>query len=309
MQFTEEIIKGKMPTKMLPDRYSLILEGGGMRGFYSAGVLDAFMDEGIMFPYIIAVSAGAANVLSYVSGQKGRNRVVAEKYVGSHRYFGMRNLLFKKSLFDFDYIFSCVGKEHVFFDKEVFDNVDVRLLTGAANCDTGETLWYEKDDLGADYIPTIASCSIPMVSKIVHYNGVKLLDGGITSPIPIEKSIADGNKFHIIILTRNKGYYKKPFKYKKIANRFYRKHPLFVEAILKRHEVYNRQVDICEQLEQEGKAIIIRPQSNLEVGRATKNTKKIVKLYDEGYEEGKLAVKKLLEKMEVTNGIRKIRKK
>ena len=135
------------------------------------------------------------------------------------------------------------------------------------------------------------------VSKIVEYNGEKLLDGGITSPIPIEKSIEDGNNFHVIILTRNKGYYKKPFKHKKIANGFYKKYPLFVDALMKRHEVYNRQVDICDKLEQEGKALIIRPQSDLEVSRATKNTKKIVKLYDEGYEEGKVAVKKLLERM------------
>jgi predicted patatin/cPLA2 family phospholipase len=135
-----------------------------------------------------------------------------------------------------------------------------------------------------------------MVSKMVKYQDLELLDGGISSPIPIEESIAAGNKFHVIVLTRNEGYYKKPFKHTTILNRFYKKYPELIGAIMRRHEEYNRQIDLCEKLEKEGKAIIIRPKEQLTIDRASKNVKKILALYEEGIEEGKEAIPKILVK-------------
>ena len=290
MSFTQPVIKGVKYTKMLPQGMALVLEGGGMRGFYSAGVFEAFMDEGIMFPYIIGVSAGTANVLSYIAGQKGRNRMIVEKYVGDHRYISRRNLLKHRTLFGYGFIFETVPTKHVFFDWEIFDSVDIRFLTGAIDCVSGKTIWFEKNDISDGLTVVQASCSVPLLSKIVEYKGYKLLDGGIGDPIPIEKSIADGNNFHVVVLSRNQGYTKEPFRHDRLLKLFYRKYPKLIETMLKRHEIYNKQLALCEQLEQDGKALIIRPTQPLSVDRTARDIDKLLALHDEGHEEGVQAV-------------------
>jgi predicted patatin/cPLA2 family phospholipase len=295
MIFTEPIIKGVKYSHLLPQGIGLVLEGGGTRGFYTAGVFDAFMEAGIMFPYIVGVSAGAANALSYISGQKGRNRVIVEKYVGNKRYVGYRNLIKHQSLFGYDFIFETVPDKHLFFDWETFNSVDIRLLTGAINCVTGETIWFEKDEIEKRFTATRASCSVPLISKVVKYNGLELLDGGVSDPIPIEKSIADGNSFHVIVLTRNQGYSKSAFRSGWILKMFYGKYPRLVDAILRRHEMYNKQLALCEKLERENKALIIRPLEPINVDRVSTDTNKLLKLYDEGHIEGAQAAGKLKE--------------
>jgi predicted patatin/cPLA2 family phospholipase len=131
---------------------------------------------------------------------------------------------------------------------------------------------------------------VPLAAKIVKYNSYELLDGGVSSPIPIDKSIEDGNKFHVVVLTRNHGYQKDAFRHKSILKLFYRKYPNLINAIMNRHNVYNRQLALCEQLENEGKAIIIRPRIPLTVERTGTDIEKLLTLYDEGHEEGKQAV-------------------
>ena len=291
--FTHPIIKGIKHKKILPQGTALVLEGGGTRGFYSAGVFEAFMDEGIIFPYIVGVSAGAANALTYISGQPGRSRQIVEHYVGNKKYVSRRNLLRYGSLFGYDFIFNTVPNKHIFWDKEVFDSTDIRFITGATDCNTGKAVWFEKDEMTEGFIETIASCSVPLVAKIVRHKGMELLDGGISAPIPIEKSVEDGNNFHVIVLTRNAGYKHEPFRFKGFIKMFYRKYPRFVETMLNRHEIYNRQLALCEELEREGKAIIIRPQIPLTVGRSTSDIGKLLELYDQGHEEGAVALRKL----------------
>ena len=293
MSFTHPIIKGGKYSKLLPQGTALVLEGGGTRGFYSSGVLEAFMDAGVMFPYIIGVSAGAANAASYVSWQKRRNRMIIEKYAGDHRYVSRRNLIKHRSPFGYDFIFDTVPNKHIFFDRENFNSMDVRFLTGAMNCSDGKTIWFEKNDITDGFAITRASCSVPLLSKIVKHNDLELLDGGVSDPIPIEKSIADGNSFHVVVLTRNQGYRKSPFRFGRALRLFYKKYPLLIEAIKKRHEIYNRQLDICEKLEREKKALIIRPLEPISVGRATRDVSKLLALHDEGYVEGMQALQKL----------------
>ena len=292
--FTLEPILGQSPQKMLPSGNALILEGGGLRGFYSAGVFEAFMDVGIMFPYIIAVSAGAANVLSYVSGQRGRNRQVLEYCVSDKRYVSKRNLIRNGSLFGMDFVFHEVPRNHVVFDWETFNRQNIRLQTGTLDCLTGQTVWFEKEDLDPELDAIIASCSIPILSPIRRFKGYELLDGGVSDPIPIEKSLADGNTFHVIVLTRNEGYRKKPFKHRRLLSAFFWKYPKIAEAILMRHEVYNRQLSLCERLEKEGKAVIIRPQLPLRIRGNGADAELLLKLHDEGHEEGTAALKSIL---------------
>ncbi len=286
--YTQVPIQGKLPKKILPKGFSLVLEGGGTRGFYSAGVFEAFMDAGILFPYIIGVSAGAANVLSYISGQPGRNRQIVEKYVGNRRYVSKRNLLFHRSMFGMEFVFHTVPQKHVFLDWDMFNRQNISFFTGALDCKTGNTIWFDKNDITPQLDATMASCSVPILSPIFKFKGYNLLDGGIADPIPIEKSIADNNNFHVIVLTRNKGYLKSVFKHTKILKLFYHKYPRLIEAMLNRHIIYNKQLAICEQLEKEGKAVIIRPLEKLQIDNSTgRDIEKLLALYDEGHKEGK----------------------
>jgi len=287
------VIPGVAPRATLPPGVGLVLEGGGTRGFYSAGVFEAFMDAGLMFPYIAAVSAGAANVLSYVSGQRGRNRLIIERLVSDPRYLSTSNLIKERSLFDFDFIFKTIPEEYLYWDQQMFDRVQTRLLTGAIDCREGRTVWFEKSQLEPDFMPTIASCSIPLMSKIVRFDNRDLLDGGILDPIPIEKSIADGNNFHVVVLTQNADYIKQPTKIAALLKMTYRKYPHLIWAIKERHEAYNRQVALAERLEREGRALIIRPHNTVEVSRIESDPDKLLELHDEGHLDGALAVDKL----------------
>ena len=283
--YTHSPIIGKPATAMLPKGTALILEGGGLRGYYSAGAMDALLKANLQFPYIAGVSAGAANGLSYVSGQLGRGREIVQYYVADKRYVSRRNMLLHGSMFNMNFVFQKIPQNHLFFDWDAFRGNDIRYLTGAADCETGTTHWFEKADLDSEMTAVIASCSIPMMSRMVHFKGMALLDGGITDPIPVEKSIADGNTFHFIILTRNEGYQKSPMGHEKALRFVFRKYPKLADALLCRHETYNRQLALCEALEKQGKALILRPKKPLQIDRMDNNTKKLLALYDEGEAE------------------------
>lgn len=287
-------IKKENFTKMMPEGTALVLEGGGMRGYYSAGVFEGFMDNGIMFPYIIGVSAGAANALSYLSWQPMRSRKIVEQFAHTRDYVSVLNLFKYGSMFNRELVFRTIPKKHVYFDFNTLKKSPARFLTGAMDCKTGEAVWFEKDALTPNLEISEASCAVPLMAPIVKFNGYELLDGGIPSPIPIDKAVADGNNFFVIVLTQNKGYLKKPFKQKAIAKLVYRKYPKVVEALVKRHETYNKQLALCEQLEKEGRAIIIRPLKPLQVGRTTRDKELLLQLYDEGHTESLEAIKEIL---------------
>ena len=273
--YTLQPIPGKTLSRRLPEGTALVLEGGGLRGYYSCGVMEAFMEKDLLFPYIIGVSAGAANALSYISGQPGRSREIIEHYVGNPDYVSTRNLLTKHTMFDFDYIFGTVPEKHIFFD------------------------WFEKDTLKAPFMASRASCSVPLITKIQHYMGYDLLDGGISDPIPIEKSLADGNTFHVIVLTRNKGYQKEPFGHTAFLKAAFRKYPAVAEAMRTRHEIYNRQLALCEKLEKAGRAVIIRPLKPLNVSRTKAEVPALLALHDEGLYEGRAALGSIKEMLSI----------
>lgn len=285
-KYSQPVIRGSRYARMLPKGVGLVLEGGGTRGFYSSGVFEAFMDRGIMFPYIAGVSAGAANAFSYVAGQRGRNRQIAAHYVSDARYVSYRNMFRHGSMFGYKFIFETIPERHVFFDQEMFDAADIDFYIGAVDCELGKTVWFEKKELERGYPELVASCSVPLVAPVVRAKGRDLLDGGITAPIPIEKSMSDGNEYHVVVLTRNKGFRRKPFSHGNLARLVYRKYPRLIEALRAWHDEYNRQLELCEELEAKGKAHIIRPQVPLQVSRLTRDTEKLLKLYDEGHEEG-----------------------
>lgn len=273
----------------------LVLEGGGMRGLYTCGVLESFMEKELYFNYIIGVSAGACNAVSYISRQKGRNEKVIVGFVKDRRYMSLKNLLLTKSYFGMDFIFDEIPNKHVLFDYDVFKKSPCQFLVGTTDCQTGKPVYLSKDDLGEKYEALRASSSLPLLSPIVRYKGYDLLDGGIADSIPIKKSIQDGNAKNVVVLTRNKGYRKRPGKFNALYKLKYRKYPLLIEAMLNRYKNYNETLDYIELLEREGKVLVIRPLQELKVNRLEKDPQKLSDLLRSGYAEANASYGKILD--------------
>lgn len=272
----------------------LILEGGGMRGLYTCGVLEFFMEKELCFNYIIGVSAGACNAASYISRQLGRNKKVNIDFCKDWRYMSFRNFLLEKSFIGMNFIFDEIPNRLVKFDFETFSKASCRFLIGVTDCKTGNPVYLNKEDVEEGFYALRASSSLPVISPIVNFKGYELLDGGISDSIPIVKSINDGNKKNIIILTRDKKYRKSPVKFSKLIKLKYRKYPLLVEAIMNRHIKYNKALDLVEQLEKEGKALVIRSSTELKVGRLERDSKKLSELFQRGYEDAKNSYNRIL---------------
>jgi predicted patatin/cPLA2 family phospholipase len=265
----------------------LVLEGGGMRGVYTAGVLEFFMEQDLFFPYVIGVSAGACQAASYLSRQKGRNRQVNIGFVKDPRYISWRNYWKRREFFGMDFVFDEIPTKLVPFDFDTFLNKEERFVIGTTDCVTGEPVYY--DDFERDVLTVIrASSSLPFIAPVVNYRGRKLLDGGISDPIPIKKAQKDGMAKNVVVLTRNVGYQKKKSNMLWMAKRSYRDYPGLVQALENRYRIYNETVSYLEEEERKGNVFIIRPQQPLEVGRMERNPAKLEALYQQGYEEAKM---------------------
>jgi predicted patatin/cPLA2 family phospholipase len=263
---------------------ALILEGGGLRGIYTSGVLRFFMDKDIYFLYVIGVSMGACNAANYVSRQPERNRIVNSRYVNDSRYLSYWRLLTRGELFGMDFIFDTIPNSLVPFDYETFMESDVKCITTVIDCKTGEALYYEKNDVGKDYFKVLrASTSLPFMAKPVHYQGRVLMDGGLADSVPIRKSLDDGNSKNVLILTRPRGYRKKRARFVRSAYFRYPRYSGLCEALATRHAKYNATMDLIDELEARGEVFVIRPRSALDVGRAERNKDRLYGAYDQGY--------------------------
>lgn len=262
---------------------SLILEGGTFRPIFTAGVLDALLDNNITFPYCIGVSAGITNGVSYISKQKGRNLEVLTKYRNDKKYFGYRNFLRCKSIFGLDFVFDEIPNKLIPFDMDTYRQYDGTVLIGVTNAKTGKTEYLDGKDLDDKATMLRATCALPIFFPVIKINGNEYYDGGICDPIPIRKSISDGNKKHLIILTQPKGY-KKELSQKNVfvSKLLSKKYPNLKDSFLTRHENYNETVKFCEELERQGKAIILRPEYPLE--SFEKDVNKLKSSYNHGYE-------------------------
>ena len=263
---------------------ALILEGGGFRGVYTQGVLDALLDEDIMFPYVIGVSAGISNGYSYISRQKGRNWAIAEKYYNDKRYYGYGNYLKNKSVFGLEFMFETVPNELIPFDYEALRAYNGTVLTGVTHGLSGEPRYFPHDPDDRTNRVLRATCSIPFFFPPVEIEGEDYFDGGVADPIPIKKAMEDGNQRYLIVLTQPKGFRKGASKTNVRAAKILAKHyPGTAEVMLKRHEVYNEQLAFCHQLEKEGKAVILQPKRATVVDRFERNINKLLLLYEDGY--------------------------
>ena len=262
----------------------LILEGGGMRGVFTCGVLDNFMDRGIRFPYTIGVSAGACNGLSYMSSQRGRGRFSNKDLLEKYRYIGFKQLLTKGNIMDFDLLFYDFPERIVPYDYERYAKIEERYEMVTTSCLTGQACYFEEKKDPVRIIDIVkASSSLPFVCPVAYVDGEPMLDGGIADSIPLGRAMELGYNNNVVVLTRNRGY-RKPDKPTSVLPLFYRKYPALREAIRHRNALYNEQISLVEKLEDEGKLIVIRPEKPIAVGRMERDTRKLSDLYDEGYE-------------------------
>ncbi|MFS0824041.1 patatin-like phospholipase family protein [Bacillus sp. 1P02SD] len=261
----------------------LVLEGGGMRGVYTAGILEYFMEQDLYFPYVVGVSAGACMAASYLSRQMGRNRTVNIDYVNHPNYLSFRNFVKHKQLFGMDFIFDEIPNKHVPYDYDTFYQSKEEFVVGTTDCETGEPMYFNKEDYGNDMLKVIrASSSLPFVAPIIEFKGKKLLDGGITDPIPLIKAQQDGNSKNVVILTRNRGYLKKKSNMTWVVRRAFKQYPHLVKAMETRYKRYNDTLAYLDQEEKAGRIFVFSPTVPLEVGRVEKNPAKLTNLYELG---------------------------
>lgn len=268
---------------------SLVLEGGTFRPIFSAGIMDALLDNDIMFPYCIGVSAGITNGISYISKQKGRNLEILQKYRNDKRYLSFRNYFKCRSMFGLDFVFGELPNTLCVFDYDTYNSYKGKVIVGVTNAETGKPEYLDGSKLDDKCTMLRATCAIPLVFPPIKINNKFYFDGGISDPVPIKKAIEDGNEKHLIILTQPKGYQKEFSRKNEFVAKVYNKRfPGLREPLMNRHIKYNETIKFCEQLEKEGKALILRPSES--INSFEKDVNLIKKYYDEGYN---MAVKNL----------------
>lgn len=260
--------------------------GGGMRGVFGCGVTDFLLDNDITFDYCLGVSAGSANLASYVSRQRGRNYRYYTKYSLRPEYMSAFNFVTKHSFFDLDYVYSVLS------DSDGEDPLDYKALSQssqiykavATSGETGEPHYFTKDDFRQDfYEPLKASSAIPGVCKPISIDGTDYFDGGVSDPIPVEKALADGCDHVFLILTKPIDFVKKPEMFKSAYTKVLKKYPAVIKKLNIRHETYNNGIKKALELSKEGKVTIIAPDDGYSVTAFTRNIRELNHLYNEGY--------------------------
>ncbi len=275
-------------------KIGLVLEGGGMRGIYTVGVLDCLMEEHFWADYVIGVSAGACNGASYVSRQKGRAYRTNTQYISDSRYLSVRNLLKTKSLFGMDFLFDEIPNHLIPMDYDTFFSNPCEFVIGVTDVITGRPKYFTKENIEPKNMLLRASSSIPVFAPIVEYMGGKYLDGGTSDSIPVEQALKDGCDKVIVVLTRERGYQKTPEKFQRVYRQIYKDYPKMIEALDTRHIQYNNTLALLAQLEQDGKALVIAPQNPLPIGRFEKNPERLKKVWQLGFDDVKQQMKDIL---------------
>ena len=264
----------------------LVLEGGGMRGVFTSGVLDALMKHEVYFPYVVAVSAGACNGLSYMSRQPRRARYSNIDMLEKYDYISLRSLLQHGSIFDPDILYERFPEEIVPFDYDTYEKNPAVFEMVTTNCRTGRAMYLsEKHDHQRLTAIAKASSSLPFVSQITEVDGIPMLDGGIVDSIPIVRAIDTGHHETVVVLTRNRGYRSRELEFK-MPRFVYKEYPRLRVALSRRVEEYNKQLELIERMEDWGEVVVIRPERPLEVGRISQDVDKLERLYEEGFALG-----------------------
>lgn len=267
----------------------LVLEGGGMKGIYTAGVLEYFMEKDLYFQNCYGVSAGACHLCSYISKQKRRAYNVSLNYLKDKNYCSIRSLLLTGDLFNVTMCYDTIPNKLEPYDYKTAAKYEGNAYAVVTNISTGEAEYMPMREMHRDTLAVRASASLPLVSRNVKIGDAYYLDGGMADPVPIRKAIADGNQKNVVILTKEVGYIRKPAS-KASANMIrlkYTKYPKLYELITNRHTRYNETLRFLDEEEKAGRAFVIRPKKANDIGRIEKDRQKLEALYELGYQDAK----------------------
>ncbi len=260
----------------------LVIEGGGVRGIYAAGVLDVFMEQGLMFDGVIGVSAGAIHGCSYLSNQKGRSLRYYMKYCNDPRFMSFRSWIKTGDIVGAEFCYHELPDRLDIYDHEAFLKNKTPFYVTCSNVETGKAEYIQLTDMRTQIDYLRASASLPYFSQIVELGGKKYLDGGITDSIPVEAFRKMGYQRNVLILTRDVAYRKKP-ELRFLPKMLYRKYPKFADVLQNRHIAYNRTIKKILKLEKQGKVFVIRPDEPLNIGRMEKDAENVKRVYETGY--------------------------
>lgn len=269
-----------------------------MKGVYTAGVLDFFLDKGIEFSSVYGVSAGACHMCSYLSKQRGRALAVNVDYLKDKNYCSIYSLLTTGDLFNADMCYRKIPDELYPFDHVTYEKYTGKAYAVATDIATGRPEYFRLRDLRKDIVKVRASASLPLVSRNVEIDGKFYLDGGISDAIPLQKSVIDGNRKNVVVMTKEEGYVRKPSSQLGIIKARYVKYPKVHELMRERHINYNRQLEYIARQQQNGQAFVIRPKKPSAVGRVEKDARKLKLLYHEGYNDAAACYEELMKFLE-----------
>lgn len=262
-------------------KIGLILEGGAMRGIYTAGVLDVFMEKGLHFDGVVGVSAGAIHGCSFLSGQHGRSIRYTKKYRGDYRFMSVRSFLRSGNVVDPEFCYKELPQKLDVYDNEAFKQNDTAFYITCTNLETGKAEYCRVTDMNAQIDYLRASASLPYFSKIVEIDGKKYLDGGCGDSIPVEAFRKMGYGRNVLVLTNPADHVRKK-EHRSITGLIYKDYPEFVSTLQNHHKRYNATMRLIEELEKKGEVFVIRPAKKLRIGRMERNLETVGQVYELG---------------------------
>lgn len=272
----------------------LVLEGGGMRGIYTAGVLDAFMENDIYFDGVIGVSAGAIHGCSFVSRQKGRSLRYYKKYCNDPRFMSFRSWITTGDFVGAEFCYHELPNKLDLYDYDTFNKSETKFYVTCTDVETGKAVHKHMTDMYAEIDYLRASASLPHFSRILEIDGKKYLDGAVADSVPVEDFQKMGYEKNVVILTREAGYVKKA-EAAWLSKLVYRKYPEFSKVLQNRHVMYNQTLEKIEGMKKDDSILVIRPENPLNIGRLENNPEKIQEIYDIGYQDGMKRTEKVKE--------------
>ena len=263
----------------------IILEGGGLRGAFTSGVMEYLLERDLNFERVIGVSAGACVGASYLSKQRGRNLKVNVEYPSDKRFMGLRHLLTTGSYFNMNFVFNELPGRLVPFDESAFFKNSAKFDVIATSLTTGKSVIFSKKEIAEIGLnqALVASSSIPLLSQAVKIGDESYFDGGVSDSIPVEYALSQHVKA-AVVLTRPRGYRKEKVKNTLLLKIVFRKHPEFLKALIGRNEEYNKTLDFCDRMEKKGRLFIIAPSPEFSIGRTERSFEKRMNLYTHGYQ-------------------------
>lgn len=275
------------------------MEGGALRGLFTAGILDVLMENGVRFDGLVGVSAGAAFGCNYKSGQAGRVIRYNKRFAHEWRYCSWRSWIATGDLFGGEFCYHKMPDELDVFDKETFDSNPMEYYAVCTDVETGEAVYKRLMKCSPETYEYIrASASMPMVSRIVEIGGSKLLDGGVTDSIPLRFFQEQGYERNLVILTQPADYQKRHNRLMPILRLWLHRYPKMIEALDRRHEMYNQQLEYVREEERKGNTYVIRPPQKLVIGHISHDENEMQGVYQMGRRVGEERLKDIVEFLE-----------